>query len=340
MVSLEARMQASFERSEEMHPLIAQTLHKQRSVFRPGSRIRMNIFPLFFCILFPSTAFIWCNAIAGGSYMYFHPEAAMASIFLMWMLWLGFVAYTVWAKVSLPDPQWSIFLSLLIFIGVLTGTLFGLHNYTENVEPYHSVHDLKNVSDFDVTTRHAADVMDASLFTFTERTTIDPLRSWHFKQKSLYCVAPIVNKNVEWMAVHNFWAVGKDCCSMSSSDFRCGDALNPTARGGLRVLGEYDMTMYRLAVQQSQELYGLSVDEPIFFEWHKDPSSVVMAWFHNASRYLIESSVFFIIVCIFLTSIAATIFSTLGRASEAGDCSFPDDDDWKLKHGFDAQVDA
>lgn len=38
--------------------------------------------------------------------------------------------------------------------------------------------------------------MDAGLFYFSQGTKIDFSRSWHFKHGNVYCVAPLVKKDL------------------------------------------------------------------------------------------------------------------------------------------------
>merc|ERR1712226_1286683 len=92
-----------------------------------------------------------------------------------------------------------------------------------------------------------------------------------------YCVAPIVQKNLSMPVTHSydFWVVGEDCCSTTSSDFRCGQWRNPAARSGIRVLDTHDSMYYRLAVQQAETLYGIVSTHPIFFTWVEDPQAEV-----------------------------------------------------------------
>lgn len=60
-------------------------------------------------------------------------------------------------------------------------------------------------------------------------------------------MAPIVNGNAA-LATYDFWAVGLNCCSGVSSDFRCGEFNNQHARSGLRLMRDDQRPFYRQAL--------------------------------------------------------------------------------------------
>eukprot|EP00439_Symbiodinium_sp_Y106_P075243 s846_g14.t2 len=72
-------------------------------------------------------------------------------------------------------------------------------------------------------------------------------------------VAPIVGPGVSTplRQTYDFWAIGKDCCSVGASDFRCGSWGSTQAHTGLREVNEADLEYYRLAVQQAASLYDI-----------------------------------------------------------------------------------
>jgi len=94
--------------------------------------------------------------------------------------------------------------------------------------------------------------MDAAKIYFSAGSGIDYSRSWHFKHHDTYCVAPIVRKNgpggstvePETGSI-DFFAVGTNCCAVTSSDFRCVEN-SPYSRSGLRVLDDTKTPFYRL----------------------------------------------------------------------------------------------
>ncbi len=93
---------------------------------------------------------------------------------------------------------------------------------------------------------------------FADNTRLDTSRSMGFKNLDLYCVAPIVNGNSA-LESYDFWAIGLNCCSGVSSDFRCGEWNNPHARSGLRLMRDDQRPFFRLAVQQAAAAHKLKV---------------------------------------------------------------------------------
>merc|ERR1719291_375900 len=116
------------------------------------------------------------------------------------------------------------------------------------------------------------------------------MKSWHFQHRTTYCVAPIVsvspvsNSSLPETQSYDFWAVGKDCCSLSSSDFRCGAWGKTNTRSGIRIVSDKDAPYYRLAVQQAETLYGVMASHPLFFEWSDRPQAEVNSWARKAFR--------------------------------------------------------
>merc|ERR1719401_574416 len=120
--------------------------------------------------------------------------------------------------------------------------------------------------------------MDAGIVYFANGNHIDGSRSWHFKQDTIYCVAPILGANDKpETQTYDFWAVGKDCCVTGSSDFRCGQQ-QAGIRSAIRSLDEDSLKFYRLAVQQAESLYDIVSTRPVFFEWAADPLVVIAEW--------------------------------------------------------------
>merc|ERR1719428_1211955 len=113
---------------------------------------------------------------------------------------------------------------------------------------------------------------------------LDMKKAMGFKNLDLYCVAPIVNGDNQ-LASYDFWAVGINCCSGVSSDFRCGEFNNPHARSGLRLLRDDQRSFFRLAVQQAEAAYNLKAIHPLFFYWTDDPTSDMQSMLEEGYRF-------------------------------------------------------
>merc|ERR1719181_1727148 len=179
--------------------------------------------------------------------------------------------------------MWLTYLCLAVGAAILAGTMAGTGNFSTFAEPYFKIKDLKVISDIDASAVPGENVMDAGIIQFSRGNHLDPLRSWHFMRQSVYCVAPIItNGTMPRGLSYDFWAVGKDCCSMSSSDFRCGAWGSLAAHGGYRVINQNDQTFYRLAVQQAESLYNIKARNPVFINWSPNPGGEVQTWNQQA----------------------------------------------------------
>merc|ERR1719221_2425605 len=153
------------------------------------------------------------------------------------------------------------------------------------------------------------------MVSFTRGTGLDDRRSWHFVRKHIYCVAPIVsNGSAPWSGVYDFWAVGRDCCSQSDSDFRCGDWGSRGAHGAIRNMDDESALFYRLAVKQAESVYDIRSVHPIFFEWTTDPRAKVNFWKQISWHNFVFMVVVSFVVSLFALALAMCGFSFLGRS--------------------------
>jgi hypothetical protein len=339
--AMEQKMHQAYHVYEErmwakMHPNaktpLMDRLERPRSVFTPGHRIRMNIVPMFLNIFVPWGVFIIALGITSFWIMYVKPRLGYALLAVLVLFWLITVAIAMERKRNDPEPTWYIYFAIMCGIALLAAILLGSYIYTNYSLPYYMVKDLKVLANVNTMTEKGQNVMDAGILYFTEGNAIDPMRTWHFKQKTVYCAAPIIKGS--WPAVpetqsFDFWAVGKDCCSTSSSDFRCGAFNNPMARSGIRVLDDRDRPFYRLAVEQASSLYGIMANHPVFFEWVQDPLETVDSWNEKAfTNFLVYTGFAFVVAC-FGVALASAKFAWLGRAESVYAEDFVSDPDWK-----------
>lgn len=313
-----------------MHPLLQKRLFRPRSVFSPGHRIRMNIVPMFLNVFVPWGTFIWCCAIRAFWISYSRPILSWILIGVAVAFWLSLVALAVWARKNDPEPTWFTYFAFIMFFAIFAGTIVGQQIFDLYTEPYYTVKDLKVLSNFDAGKESGQNVMDAGIFYFADGNHIDATRSWHFKHGKLYCIAPIIGTQpVPDSQTFDFWAVGKDCCSIGSSDFRCGSYANVNARAGIRVMNNDELPFYRLAVEQSETLYSIMATHPIFFEWEEDPLAMVNGWNEKGfTKYLIAVA-FSWLLFLFCMIMATCKYSWLGRAQSVYQMDFYDDPEWK-----------
>jgi len=289
-------------------------LKDKRSVFTPGSRYRMNIVAMFLNAFLPWAVFILCYGVVSFRVMYHRPLVAFAVILAFIVFWLLLTREAIRVRRQDVHCSWYSYASLMVGVAVFFGTYLGYQNYRNNSRHLYEIQDLKVIGHIDADKEFGQNVMDAGIFYFADNNHIDPTKSWHFKHGTVYCVAPIIGVNpTPETASFDYWAVGKDCCSTSSSDFRCGDFRNPKARSGVRILNDADRPFYRLAVEQSETLYNIKSTYPVFVEWTQDPLGEMNVWGVKAyNAYMSSVATFFVISSIGVL-VATVRFSFLGR---------------------------
>jgi len=129
----------------------------------------------------------------------------------------------------------------------------------------------------------AAAYADAGKLFFAKSSAIAGERSVGFKEKLVYCAAPLLDENQGGKPIA-FWAIGFDCCD-ARGNFKCGAGTDH--RGGVRVPPDgffaKDRGMFLRAVNQSAAVNRLDVDEdPILLHWVKDPDSEAAIKFFQA----------------------------------------------------------
>jgi len=273
---------------------------------------------MFLNIFVPWAVFITVLGISSFWMMYTHAGLGLTVIGLFIFGWVTTLLIAFNRRRHDPEPAWFTYFAFALGLAIFSAWLIGSDIFSNYTLPYYLVKDLKVVGHLDASMEHGQNVMDAGIIYFADGNKIDAMRSWHFKQGDVYCVAPII-KGAPGSAMpatqsFDFWAVGKNCCSESSSDFRCGAYNNPMARSGIRVLGDKDRQMYRLAVEQAETLYGVMAAHPVFFEWSQDPLETVNSWNAKAFTIYVISVIAAFAVALFGVAVASCKFAWLGRS--------------------------
>lgn len=301
-----------------MTPLLRNKLGNQRSVFVPGSRMRMNVVPMFLNIFLPWGAFVLCCGVSSFWTMYAHPRLAWTLIICVFILSFWSITFAVYMRKYDPDPTWFTYTAIAVAVMATWGTIVGQSNFNQWSLPYYELQDLKAVHSLDASFTPGKNVMDGGLFFFKDGNHLDSRRSWHFKFKSTYCVAPIVTNDTQPLnQEYSYWAVGKDCCSVSSSDFRCGSWGQRGAAGGIRVTGGGDLAYYRLAVQQAESLYNIMAPVPIFLKWSSAPSVEVMSWNEQVFKSYMVMVAFSLVSSVFAVTVMTCSYAWIGRGVSA-----------------------
>lgn len=302
---------------DAMHPLVAEKLNKPRSAFTPGQRLRMNVVAMFLNLFLPWGVFVFCCGISSFWMAYMHALAVKILLALIFIGWFTTAVLAIIARFRDPDPTWYTYLCIVVGLAALFGTSSGQSNFTAFSEPYFKLHDLKTVSGIDPTATPGENVMDAGVIHFAPGTHMDGLKTWHFMYKRMYCVAPLVNNGSTPLGLnYDYWIVGKDCCAMAASDFRCGAWGSLQAQGGYRVINEGDLTFYRLAVQQAESLYDIRASNPVFLVWSANPSAAIEGWNQQAFQSYLLQVGFAFVFCFFFMAMASCRFAWVGRGAQ------------------------
>lgn len=228
---------------------------------------------------------------------------------------IGGLAY--YANKGSSEPTWLKFATVSCGIAVLAGIGFGYYNYHWNLIHFYQMQDLKAYPAVDASVEHGQNLMDAGRLYFAHGNKLDITRGWHFKHGTIYCVAPVIGgQGLPETGSYDFWAVGKDCCVESSSDFRCGDWDKPHARGGLRLMELRDRPFYELAVEQAKTNYKLIADHPIFFEWFEEPLHRVNEWRDTGLNYWLLACFGHFSFCVVCAGLATYNFAFMGRGPQ------------------------
>eukprot|EP00429_Kryptoperidinium_foliaceum_P020494 CAMPEP_0176040750 /NCGR_PEP_ID=MMETSP0120_2-20121206/20209_1 /TAXON_ID=160619 /ORGANISM="Kryptoperidinium foliaceum, Strain CCMP 1326" /LENGTH=300 /DNA_ID=CAMNT_0017374151 /DNA_START=6 /DNA_END=905 /DNA_ORIENTATION=- len=250
--------------------------------FVHGQRRRLNARPILLAVLAPWLLFAVVYAVLCFDVRYEEPGLAWAVVALGFLavVFAGLLACSAsgrWFANAEHEPTWLIFIFLSCLLAFLTACALGAANYEANFKPFFHMKSLNNYTNVSPARMRGQQLMDVGIVQFAADTRLDISKSMGFKTGSVYCVAPIVQGD-EPLTTYDFWAIGKDCCSGSQSNFHCKHFNNPHANGGFRLMADGDRPFYRLAVQQAEATYNIKAAHPLFFEWEVDPVSVVNGW--------------------------------------------------------------
>jgi len=276
----------------------------------------MNLLAIMVNIFFPWLTF--CSIFAGMSFS-LHYQRPVVSWLLVALGVLasatsGFLAWKTAERER--EDMWYTFAALALLLATILAAVFGDFNFWVNMQPYYDIENLNTYPSVDPARERGQQLMDSGRVYFADNVALDMRKTMGFKNLDVYCVAPIVSK--PWkgeppMDTYDFWAVGTNCCSGVSSDFRCGEFNNKNARAGLRLMREDQRPFFRLAVQQAEAAYNIKAPHPIFYYWMQDPVEETNAYKNDGFKYfLLGMFTHFAFNC-FCVVCALFAFSKLGR---------------------------
>lgn len=282
------------------------------SLFTPGKRRRMNLVGICMNVFLPWFMFGAIFALLSFSYRYQFPYRAFAMVCCIYCIVL-ITAYLAFSKKRRDrDPMWYIFAFIMFLIAAIAGTVCGDLNFYFYMQPFYDLENLNIYPNVNPAQHKGQALMDAGQVSFADGAVLDRTKSMGFKDTDLYCVAPIV-KGSETLPQYDFWAVGVNCCSGVSSDFRCGQYNNPHARSGLRLMRDDLRDKFRLAVQEAEAVYKIQSNHPLFFYWMQDPWMRLNEYRDEGFKHYLVGIFSFFAWNLFCVIAAVVGFSKIGR---------------------------
>lgn len=288
--------------------------------FVKGQRRRMNLVAILIALLVPWVMFIGVFGVMSFSIHYKQPYIAdmlvvIAAGFCIVSVFLAIKAMVNKNLDAAYQPSWYVFISVTCLIAFVVGFMAGENNYYTNMQPYYNYENLATYKDVDTNSYLGQQLMDAGRMDFKKGTKLDVTKSMGFKNKDVYCVAPIMTQGSSATAQSvDFWAVGKNCCSGVQADFHCSGFSDPHAVGVIRMMSDEERPFYRLAVQQAEATYKLTATHPLFFQWvHSADEAVNNYWHKGCLSYLVWICAYFTFQG-FLTVATTLAFSKLIHA--------------------------
>jgi len=161
---------------------------------------------------------------------------------------------------------------VITWLAVFLGGVTGMNAEESYMSQFYAITFFREYENVLASTPGAA-YSDAGKVWFAKSSTVDIAKSVGFKEKMVYCAAPILDTNQGHKSVA-FWAIGFDCCD-ARGNFHCG-AKGAEVRGGVRAppdgIFAQDQGMFLKAVSQAASVGGFEVDEDIILlHWVEDP---------------------------------------------------------------------
>lgn len=226
-------------------------------------------------------------------------------------VWLGY-GLVFWLYLSLRhhreerrEDVWHYYSVFSMFCLVSAAALLGDMNFWYNMRGFYDNETLNSYPNVDPSRHTGAEMMDVGRAYFTIGSYVETSLSIGFKNVHTYCVAPIVKGKMK-QDTYDFWAVGVDCCTGGTADFKCGQYDNPSARSGIRFLGDDFRDNFNLAVQQAEATYKLKASHPLLFTWVEDPVAEMVAYRTAGYKMFVLASLTAFAVnmfCIFFTMV-------------------------------------
>jgi len=270
--------------------LLDHQLEAQASAARDlKHRRRLNCVPVLLAFLLPWGLCMLAFGLATFSSHYEEPLVTVLIVAVLFVVSLSLLITNLQDRTKSSESRFfPVYIGAASTIAVALGWALGDMTFWSFMHPSYEAEHLAKYTNVDPSSQlsRAGQVVpaqgrryqDAGQIYFSHEAVVDVNRSASFKMGDLYCVAPIINPDCQGACGHDFWAVGKNCCSEGKGTFWCGAYDKPRAKSGIRMLTGSMRPFYRLAVLQAEGMWGLTSVHPLFFRWVEDPVAEIKQW--------------------------------------------------------------
>lgn len=274
---------------------------KSKSKLKPKSG-GSNIVSMMLLIFVPWLLFLLIMA----TYIFYFHHHHLVTIFTLFggvMLSIGLITLSLTGGKgqSAGGRQWYGYLGIVCMIATFAGAILGFYCYHSYVFQFNSYEERRMYANV-LASEPASTKVDAGKMVFSADARVDISKSVGFKHGSFYCVAPILDEDMDTRV--EYWAAGVDCCSYRG-DFNCDDAWDPKARSGAVIFEDSseliasERPFFVKARQEAEAAYNLaSTDDAIFLKWTRDPDAVQDQYWKSAMGFLAFAVCVYLVVSI------------------------------------------
>lgn len=194
----------------------------------------------------------------------------------------------------------EVIVAALCLVAILFGTGVGVFGDIKWLSEYHRLS--QGASYFQVLPREsAAGKMDAATIQFTRNATVDIQHGFGFTDArdpiaSIYCVAPVINRNDPQTRIE-YWAAGVNCCN-SRGNFQCGAVVDAMAHDAVVLPAEMQNDYnFQAAIKGSSNANGYIVGNSyLLVNWTQNAAGFYAnLWRSCAKMFMVFSGVYLLI---------------------------------------------
>lgn len=237
----------------------------------------------------------WSSFVGSAQLSFF-----ICALCLLIVLALGLGATRAWKKPrvhGLQEPTWYTLLFISTLIAWVVGLECGNANYQRNMRPWVQLTNAGTYRAVDPSLVPGASVADAGRVYFEDGSHVSTKLATAYMDTSAYmsrqeahtyCIAPFVTDKNVTNPSYDFWTVGIDCCQHSGTEdtiWWCNRDQLPGLRAASALRWQHDDQGFRLALQQAEARFNITVATPIFLTSANDADATVASLQDKAIQY-------------------------------------------------------